>query len=200
MNQHDLMRKVVLEYKKTVDQGEPDEGLRARLIEDIDGRYGDVVDRQLTERIFEQAVEEYAAFLEFGEILNNFKDLIKDNGPGFMANILFNQGAAYEGIGKKDLAIETYQKALGQEDMTQQMVTAINYNLGTLLAGRRNFRKAQVHLLKAQETGINHPGLRQNLDYVARQLDFIEENTGPNQTLEQARKIQMKIYGRTPCG
>jgi len=84
--------------------------------------------------------------------------------------------------------------------MTNQMFTAVNYNLGTLLAEKGNFRKAQGHLLKAQEIGINYPGLRQNLDYVTRKLVLIEENTGPNQTLEQARLLKKEIYGQTPCG
>ncbi len=158
MNQHDLVKQVVIQFKKTVDQGEPDEGLWEKLIDQIDGRYGDVVDRQLRERNFAQAVEEYDAFLEFGRILNTYKDLIKKNGPKFTANILFNQGAAYEGLGKLDLAIETYRNALELEDMTDKMMGAINYNLGTVLAGRNNFRQAQEHLLAAQETGFNPPG------------------------------------------
>ncbi len=200
MKQHDLVKQVVIAFKETVDRGEPDEEMREQLMDAIDGRYLDVVDRQLKEKIFDQAVEEYDAFLEFGQILNTFKDLIGDNGPKFTANILFNQGAAYEGLGKKDLAIETYQKALEQEDMTNQTLTRANYNLGTVLAEKGNFREAQKHLLEAQRKGMNHPRLRQNLDYVARQLDFIEDNTGPNQTLEQAQRLKHKLYKQTPCG
>ena len=200
MNQHDLVRQVVLQYKKTVEEGQPDEGLREQLMDAIDGRYLDVVDRQLKEKIFDQAVEEYDAFLEFGEILDTFQDLIGNNGPKFTANILFNQGAAYEGLGKKNMAIRTYRKALEQEDMTNQTLTRANYNLGTVLAEMGNFREAQEHLLEAQRKGMNHSRLRQNLDYVARKLDFIEDNTGPNQTLERARTLKHRLYKQTPCG
>jgi len=200
MKQYKDIGELVDRFKEGVNQDQPDEDLRRQLINTISNEHDRIMDDHMDRKKFAEVIPEYERLLEFADQLNNYHDLIRNNGTKFTASILFNLGCCYKKTNRVTKAIETFEATLQLEPITENIRRNTHYNLGTALAEENQFYEAREHLIKAREDGMYTLDLRRNLDFVGEKNQLIEENSGPDQTLAQAKLLRWELYGQTPCG